>query len=147
MRLLRMALLCLVSVFLLATPVYANEGDQIFDEQQSAAQEDADSAYDSVTDKLEPDNIYDSVKDQMNKNKGENPFKLFLRGFYSAYGYIRSLGPVIAICGIVLGTLIAIFSRKNKSWKKFGITIAVAVPILVLVIIFGVGYLNSVFLH
>ena len=143
----RVVLVCILSVFLFSLPVFANEGDEIYEEQQSAAEDSANDAYDSVTDKLDPDNIYEDVMGQVNKNKGENPLKSFLRGFYGVYGYIRSLGPVIAIGGVVIGSLIALFSRRNKAWRKFGITLAIVVPLLVVVVVFGIGYLNSVLLH
>lgn len=124
-----------------------NEGEQIFDEQQSVGDENADDAYDSVTDKLDPDNIYDSVVNQVNKNKDKNFFKSLLKTFYSAYSYLRSLAPIIGIIGTTVGVIIAVFARKNKGLRRFGITIAIVVPVLLVVIVFGIGYLNSIFLY
>ena len=124
-----------------------NEGEGIFDEQQSVGDDIADDAYDSVTDKLDPDNIYDSVMNQVNKNKDKNFFKSLLKGFYSAYSYLRSLAPVIGIIGTTVGVIIAVFARKNKGLRRFGITIAIMVPVLLIFIVFGIGYLNSVFLY
>ena len=149
MRFMRVALLSVLLVFLFSIPVFAseNEGDEIYEEQQSEAIDKVDDAYDSVASKADPNNIYDSIVGQVNKNKGVNPFKAFLRGFYGVYGYIRSLGPVIAVGGVVIGVLIALFSRKNKTWRKFGITLAIVVPLLVILIVFGIGYLNSMLLY
>lgn len=147
LKFIRVLFVCLALSMSFSAPVLANEGDEIFDEQQSISDDKADDAYDSITDKLEPDNIYDGVMDQVNKGKGQNPFKAFLRGFYSVYGYLRTLSPILIIGAIVIGVLIAIFSRKNKGLRRFGITIAIVIPILVVLVVFGIGYLNSVFLH
>ena len=77
----RVLFVCLALSMSFSVPVFANEGDEIFDEQQSISDDKADDAYDSITDKLEPDNIYDGVMDQVNKNKGQNPLKNALKGF------------------------------------------------------------------
>lgn len=131
----------------LPVAVCGNSGEEIYNEQQSIADDDADSAYDSLTDKLSPDSIYDSVMGQVDKNKGKNPIKVFLKSFYSTYAYIRMLSPIIGIAGILIGILIAGLARINKPLRRFGIVFAITVPTLLVIIVFGIGYLNSLFLR
>jgi hypothetical protein len=80
---------------------------------------------------------------------GENSiFKSLLKESYSTYNKIRLASPWIMIVSIVLGVIGALFTRHNKGAKKFFIvTFIVAIPVLLLIIVFGIGILNGLFLY
>ena len=73
---------------------------------------------------------------------------IFFLTFFSLC-YIIDIERMIILSKIfgVIGVLIAIFSRKNPHWRKFGIAVAIVVPVVLIVFVYLIGYLNSIFLH
>lgn len=71
-----------------------------------------------------------------------------LDDFYRVYAGIKSWAPVIAISSIGAGLLILIFSRYNKGMRRFGLYgLVMGVPLVLLVIVYGVGFLNGIFFY
>lgn len=64
-----------------------------------------------------------------------------LSSFHAVYTFIKLWAPMIGIFSVAIGVLIAIFSRRNKGLRKFGISLAITIPLLLILIVFGVGYL------
>lgn len=132
------------------------EYESIFDEKQSEADERAEEAYDSISDKTEDiyaeymerfaQNNSGTNEDHSVGNASRNFGKAVLSGFYSAYSFIRLWAPLIGIFSIAIGVIIALFARKNKGLRKFGISVAIVMPLLLVFIVYGIGYLNSIYL-
>lgn len=66
--------------------------------------------------------------------------------FNKVYAFIKLWAPMICITVMPIGVLLAIFARKNKGLRKLGIIIAVATPVILIFIIYGVGYLKALYL-
>lgn len=92
-------------------------------------------------------NALDKLTEPDTDNSDESLISSSLRGFYKIYILIKFSGVWICIGSIVLGAVGCFFSRHNKSGMKFFIvSFCVVVPIMVIVIVFGVGSLNQLFL-
>ena len=59
----------------------------------------------------------------------------------SLYFRISGLGIPIGVFGFVVGTIIALLATKNKGLRRFGVTFAIAVPVITTVVVYGGGYL------
>lgn len=149
---------CFVFVVFIVLPCLQHQ--TIFAEDNagnnSAAEDRAEDAYNNISDKTEKE-YYEymerfgdsysepkqshSVGDSIN-NLGHS----VLSGLYALYSLIRQWSPLIGIFSVAIGVIIAIFARKNKGLRKFGISIAVSVPLLLIFIVYGIGYLNSIYL-
>lgn len=122
-----------------------------YDEQQSAAESMADGVYENINESA--GSSFDEYIDRFNGDDGSDDTekmplgKRALMYFYKAYAFIRTWAPAIAIIAVVFGTLLAIFSKFNKGARRFGIVVAIGIPLLLLVIVFGVGWLNSIYLY
>lgn len=82
------------------------------------------------------------------KEEGETFIQSLLISFYSTYNSIRLVSPVIFIVSIVFGVIGMLFSRYNKGAKRFFlVAFIIAIPVLLLFIVFGIGILNSIFIY
>lgn len=70
-----------------------------------------------------------------------------LRTFYKTYLAIKQTAAVIITVSIFIGTLIFVICRKNKKRRRFGLYgFIIAVPLIILAIVYGIGILNGIYL-
>lgn len=116
--------------------------------QEEIASGNAEEIYDEYSSKI--DSEYYSLFDDV-ENAGKDDRELserLLDGYYQFYAGIKSWAPVIAISSIGAGLLILIFSRYNKGLRRFGLYgLVIGVPLVLLVIVYGVGFLNGIFFY
>lgn len=137
-----------------------NEGDQskyvedineMIESNETLTGEKASDYSDQIRNKT--DEIYYKALDgfknnSRNKEEGETWVQSLLIGFYSTYNSIRLVSPVIFIVSIVFGVIGMLFSRYNKGAKRFFlVAFVIAIPILLIIIVFGIGILNSIFIY
>lgn len=70
-----------------------------------------------------------------------------LRTFYKTYLAVKQTAAVIITVSIFIGTLIFVICRKNKKRRRFGLYgFVIAVPLIILAIVYGIGILNGIYL-
>ena len=71
-----------------------------------------------------------------------------LTGWQRAYHTFRTLSPMICVISICLGILMYRFFKTDKGIRKVGLfTFVIAIPLVVIVIVFGVGIMNGMLLY
>lgn len=91
--------------------------------------------------------INDLINEPAKKNKESLPETL-LRGFYNTYIQIKLWAPWICIGSFMIGMIIFMSARGNKRARKFGLFgLVIGVPLCMLFIVFGIGFLNGMFLY
>ena len=112
---------------------YQNRMDKIYDE---AMEEAMSGFYSEAKDNNEDGNIFDRM------TRG------IFRLYYNRYGSLKTMAPSIAVISIVSGGIIYLFSAKNKARRKFALYgLIIGVPILMLVLVYGIGIANQFFLY
>lgn len=98
------------------------------------------------------DNMIESNQDSITNLMNEGKFvsdkgKAYAKGpLDTVYLYLRVNGPYVMILSVIIGCVMAVLARRNKKLQRFAIfTLCVGVPLLVLVVIFGYGFLCSLF--
>lgn len=130
---------------------YMDEIDGMLDENEKLTDKKANEFSEQF--KYKTDSVYYNAIDKYTtQNTGsranESPVASFLRGFYSTYNDIRLLSPVIFLVSFVFGIVGILFSKYNKGARRFFlIAFVITIPLLVLVIVFGIGILNDMFLY
>lgn len=124
--------------------VYSS-GDYIADEQSSKAMDNGNKVYDI---------LYDTSTKQYNSffsiaGDDDTPLsKRLVLAVYAAYAEIKHLAPYIGMMSVSVGVLIFIFSKYNKGLRRFALYgLIIAVPCLLLFIIFGYGILADIFMY
>lgn len=93
------------------------------------------------------DTISDLVSKPAEKKKESLPEAL-LKGFYNTYIQIKLWAPWICIGSFMIGMIIFLAARGNKRARKFGLFgLVIGVPLSMLFIVFGIGFLNGMFLY
>lgn len=93
-------------------------------------------------------NAMENLTKPSNKDDGESLPTSLLKSFYATYYKIRLASPFIIIGSIIFGSLGALFSRLNKGAKRFFIVaFVILIPLLTLLIVYGIGILNGIFLN
>lgn len=65
----------------------------------------------------------------------------FWESFYSFHSALKNLTPLIFVGSIVIGSLVVVFSRKNKSLRQNALrTLCIAIPLITLIIVFVMPY-------
>lgn len=129
--------------------VYSS-GDYIADEyieneQSSKAMDNGNKVYDI---------LYDTNTKQYNSffsiaGDDDTPLsKRLVLAVYAAYAEIKHLAPYIGMVSVSVGVLIFIFSKYNKGLRRFALYgLIIAVPCMLLFIIFGYGILADIFMY
>lgn len=130
---------------------YMDEIDNMLNKNENITDEKADEFSEKFKNKT--DSVYYNAIERfqehtINRNENDPPVKAFLRGFYTTYNNIRLISPVIVIISIVFGVIGMLFSRYNKGARRFFlVAFVIVIPLLIVIFIFGVGILNSMFLY
>lgn len=120
------------------------------------AEDDVEESSSSYNDHM--DSIYeDAMNRYMNPDdaevmEGDDIFdkltRKILSGYQRSYYTFRSLSPIIFISSLVIGILMMVLSRHNKQVKRMGLFVfIIGIPTIVLLIVFGVGIVNGIFLY
>lgn len=114
------------------------------------AQKNAEETKKNVTKKNK--SIYDNAMEKYSKvdDSGEkrDTLEIILSSFYSAYVSIRLSAVWIIVFSVIIGTIGALLSKQNKGARRFFVFSGIiAVPALMIFIVFGVGILNNLFLY
>ena len=105
--------------------------------------------------KEKTDRIYQDTLDRVYQKKetfkveGKNAFEratyFLLSGFQSVYLSIRALAVYLGVASFSIGLCIFLFASKNKAMKKMGlVTFMIAVPVFLLLFVYGFGILAGI---
>lgn len=105
--------------------------------------------------KEKTDRIYQDTLDRVYQKKetfkaeGKNAFEratyFLLSGFQSVYLSIRALAVYLGVASFSIGLCIFLFASKNKAMKKTGlVTFMIAVPVFLLLFVYGFGILAGI---
>lgn len=101
--------------------------------------------YEDAFDRLTDPNDYEEME---GKDIGDKLTRKVLGGYQRAYRVFRSLSPVIIICSVAAGVLTMVLATHNKKIKRFGLFgLIIAIPAVVLLIVFGIGIFNGIMLY
>lgn len=68
----------------------------------------------------------------------------FVSRYYRTYRSLSSIGFYLIPASMMIGFMIMIFSKNNKSIKKTGLVVfVIGIPVSILLFIYGVGILNG----
>lgn len=123
------------------------DGDAL--QQESIAEQVGSEVYDEF--ESAKDKEYNEGMDKILNQSGDkngNAGRDILIKYYQVYGKLRQFSPYIITVSIFFGTVIAIFSRYNKGLRRFAIYgLIIGVPVVMLMIVYGLGYLNKLFFY
>lgn len=114
--------------------------------------EKADDVYDNVKEKganaaEQAGNTINNVMDAGANYTDQKIFD-FWEWFYSIHDTIKVFTPGIFVGSEVLGFLLIIFARKDKSLRKWGIVaLCIVVPAIILFIVYGMPYIKPLGTH
>lgn len=124
----------------------AYAADDIGNLKEQEAQERADESYDEIEKKIS--NNQGLLKNTKVNNTISNILKKILSGFYKIYIFIKSAAGLLLLISEVIGVFFIVFMRNNKKIRKFGsILFCILIPLLLTLIIYGVGTLNGLILN
>ena len=129
-----------------------NAAEEYYTESEQSA-EDLGNGYTSRLDKIYQDtmeNIADGegVEELEGTDIFDKLLRKFLSGFHRAYRMFKTMSPTIFICSVLIGIFMVVFSRENKRLRRTGwLVFIIGIPFAVILIVFGVGALNSVLLY
>ena len=92
--------------------------------------------------------LLDKYSDNDTETSDRGFIETILYHFYRIYLQIKMYAAPITFVSIIIGSLIAIFCRSNKAMRRFGIFgLIIGVPVIMILMVYGVGILNSIFLN
>lgn len=133
------------------TDNYMENVEEQLDQNAKTTEENANNYSEKIDDATE--SIYYNALDEFTTTKDDNDgdssfFTSILLEFYGTYSKLRLASVWIVISSLVFGILGCAFTRHNKGAKRFFLTAFIfAVPLLMIVIVFGIGILNGLFLY
>lgn len=140
-------LVLVLLISLMPVSVYASteEGVQLENEAESKA----DSAYDSVqSEVLDGIDTVTNTKPSLGGLQNSNFARNMLVAFYKVYQVIKSTAAVLISLSVLIGVAAMVFARKNKKIRRsFMIAFLLVFPLLILLIVYGIGSMNGVVLH
>ena len=125
------------------------EIQEIYDEQMDRAEENADEVGEEFLEKKEQEfqTILDSVLDGTEESDKSLPEQLLL-WFYQYYTVIRMWAAPICFVLMILGVIIYKVAQDSKSVQKFALYgLTFGSFILYVLLVFGIGWLNDIFLY
>lgn len=132
----------------------AYAADDIGNLKEQEAQERADESYDEIEKKISNNqgllkNIkVNNTASNILNNTISNILKKILSGFYKIYIFIKSAAGLLLLISEVIGVFFIVFMRNNKKIRKSGsILFCILIPLLLTLIIYGVGTLNGLILN
>ena len=130
--------------------VMAGENSSKSEELEQKANDNAETAADNMDNfsNNAMNNVVNGAKKEFAANSsGRAVAANVLRTFYKTYLAVKQTAAVIITVSIFIGTLIFVICRKNKKRRRFGLYgFVIAVPLIILAIVYGIGILNGIYL-
>lgn len=93
-------------------------------------------------------NALNKYRTPSNDNSNEDLITWILKKLYGGYNKFKLLSPYIFWASIAFGIIGVLFSRHNKGARRFFIvSFIITIPVLILIIVFGVGIYNDIFIY
>lgn len=125
---------------------FYERADQGIEESGERYSENMDKIYGDTLDRLMDTD--EEVEQWEGKDIFDKTTRKVLTGWQRAYHTFRTLSPMICVISICLGILMYRFFKTDKGIRKVGLfTFVIAIPLVVIVIVFGVGIMNGMLLY
>ena len=129
-----------------ANDSFYERADQGTEESGERYSENMDKIYGDTLDRLMDTD--EEVEQWEGKDNFDKTTRKVLTGWQRAYHTFRTLSPMICVISICLGILMYRFFKTDKGIRKVGLfTFVIAIPLVVIVIVFGVGIMNGMLLY
>ena len=129
-----------------ANDSFYERADQGTEESGERYSENMDKIYGDTLDRLMDTD--EEVEQWEGKDIFDKTTRKVLTGWQRAYHTFRTLSPMICVISICLGILMYRFFKTDKGIRKVGLfTFVIAIPLVVIVIVFGVGIMNGMLLY
>jgi len=129
-----------------ANDSFYERADQGTEQSGERYSENMDKIYGDTLDRLMDTD--EEVEQWEGKDIFDKTTRKVLTGWQRAYHTFRTLGPMICITSIIVGILMFRFFKTDKTIRKAGLfTFIIAIPLIVIVIVFGVGIINGMLLY
>lgn len=129
-----------------ANDSFYERADQGTEESGERYSENMDKIYGDTLDRLLDTD--EEVEQWEGKDIFDKTTRKVLTGWQRAYHTFRTLSPMICVISICLGILMYRFFKTDKGIRKVGLfTFVIAIPLVVIVIVFGVGIMNGMLLY
>lgn len=124
------------------------DATDIVEKSKDAADENAKKTYDAISEKSDEEYYKGLDKLLTPQEKSDMSLgEMMLYNFYDFYLQFKASAPALCIVFIVVGMILYFSARGNKSLKRFGLFgLAIGFPVIILLIVYGIGYLNGIYL-
>ncbi len=127
----------------------ADTDDNYGKEVESRADEKADTAVDNISGFTK--NEYDKAVEgssHISSDLGKRLTVRILKAFYRFYEAIKSMAGIMISVSVFIGILLIVLCKKNKQRRRLGLFFfIIGFPLLVLLIVYGIGILNGIYLR
>lgn len=122
---------------------------ELVSQQMQIAMENAEIS-DDVTGERAKKEFYeamDTYGDVGYNSNGKTIGEIILGNFYRFYYTLRLYAAPICLGCILGGGFLFFFAKGNKGLRRTGLTLIFGVPLLMVILIIGIGYMNDLFLY
>lgn len=146
----RFLLFSVVLFLLFSASACSSEESYDIDRQISEAEHGEDMTYQRFDDKTTEtyDKAFNELTAPVERRESSSLAESILRSGYQFYATVRSLAPYIFVGSIAIGILIMVAARMNKGLRRLGLYgFVIGIPVLLLIVVYGIGLLNDTFLY
>lgn len=140
---------CAAFFFIPSTIVY---GEEAYIQEETRENEQENSIYDALKERIQDswesgmENLEEVNPIEISGNFAERILRTIAAACYSNLKSIKAGALLIGLVSFVLGAVIALLATKDKKMRKTAISVGMmAVPAILLIIVFGISWFISIF--
>ena len=140
---------CAAFFFIPSSVVY---GEEAYIQEETRESEQKNSIYDALKERIQDswesgmENLEEVNPIEISGNFAERILRTIAAACYSNLKSIKAGALLIGLVSFVLGAVIALLATKDKKMRKTAISIGMmAVPAILLIIVFGISWFISIF--
>lgn len=140
---------CAVFLFIPSPIVY---GAEVYIQEETGENEQENSIYDALRERIQDswesgmENLEEVNPIEISGNFAERILRTIAAACYSNLKSVKAGALLIGLVSFVLGAVIALLATKDKKMRKTAISVGMmAVPVILLIIVFGISWFISIF--
>ena len=127
-------------------------GEEVYIQEETGESEQENSIYDALRERIQDswesgmENLEEVNPIEISGNFAERILRTIAAACYSNLKSIKAGALLIGLVSFVLGAAIALLATKDKKMRKTAISVGmIAVPVILLIIVFGMSWFFSIF--
>ena len=140
---------CAALFFIPSSIVY---GEEVYIQEETGKNEQENSIYDALKERIQDswesgmENLEEVNPIEISGNFAERILRTIAAACYSNLKSIKAGALLTGLVSFVLGAVIALLATKDKKMRKTAISVGMlAVPVILLIIVFGISWFISIF--